>query len=146
MKAEELRIGNYVYYNGKIIAVTPYAIKELYYIGDSHANSSVDKRCYKPIPLSEEILLKCRAIKFPNKIFTNTFELRLKRNKNIIISDLETPNFMVFLAEYDFENRKIEETVNVHNWDFEKNMYLHQLQNLYYALTGKELEIKQIFG
>ena len=75
---------------------------------------------YKPIPLTEEILLKCRFKKDTKGV--------LVLNKNIYSLILWGGEVSVYL--------KIDESV----LSIEIN-YLHQLQNLYFALTGQELEI-----
>lgn len=107
MKAEELRIGNWV-------------------INGSGSYTTVDQMDFeqwtfdnmKPIPLTPEILGKCGFELFPwgwVKKSSNDFGIRLQ----------------------------------VHSFSYEvsgnnpvKIKYLHQLQNLYFALTGEELEIK----
>ena len=75
---------------------------------------------YKPIPLTEEILLKCGFKKDTKGV--------LVLNKNIYSLILWGGEVSVYL--------KIDESV----LSIEIN-YLHQLQNLYFALSGQELEV-----
>lgn len=117
MKASELRIGNLVTYNGKEISITPNALFEFYYIHNTHANSKIDRRDYKPILLTEEFLLRAGF------------------KKGTLIYKNDSFNFngeIVFKGEDSFRyfgtNAKLK--------------YVHQLQNLYFALTGEELTIK----
>lgn len=121
MRAEELRIGNYVYYNDKVISITPNAINELYYIGDTHSESLVDRRCYEPIELTEEILLKCGF----EKHSTNPFWFRKKQICISLVGSIE-------LISWDMQVFKIDS----------KAENIHKLQNLYYALTGEELNVQ----
>lgn len=122
MTANELRIGNYVYYNDKVISIAPHAINEFYYIGDTHSESLVDRRCYEPIELTEEILLKCGFILL---------------DKNYDIQD-----FNVYKLG-DFTYNTSHNVFWFNNiYSFNQPKYLHQLQNLYFALTGYELEIQ----
>lgn len=72
---------------------------------------------YTPIILTEEILLKCGFKRFPWGLVIN--ELLFKDDLKCSFLELEIGNgFRV------------------------KVNFLHQLQNLYFALTGKELEIE----
>lgn len=148
IQANELRIGNYVasdHFKERDIIVKVRLIGQEQAIVE-HLSGLSEPMLYqgemRAIKLTEEVLLKCGAVKVPHKIFTNCFELPLKRNKKIVISDIGTPNFMMGIVECNFETGQVEDVVNVHNWDIEKDMYLHQFQNIYFALTGKELEIK----
>jgi hypothetical protein len=76
----------------------------------------------KPIELTEEWLLKFGL----EKISIWTFSLNLVGNLDLIYYSGEK-GWSVGLKSYsDFSNLK----------------YVHQLQNLYFALTGKELKIK----
>ena len=76
-----------------------------------------------PIPLTEEWLLKLGL----NKIAIWTFSLHLVGNLELIYYSGEK-GWSIGLKNYsDFSNLK----------------YVHQIQNLYFALTGKELTVKQ---
>lgn len=77
----------------------------------------------EPIPLSEEILLKCGFEKISEYIFSieidNGWHLNIESN-------------YIFLKYQDNE-------CEISHFKFE---YIHQLQNLYFALTGTELNIE----
>jgi hypothetical protein len=76
---------------------------------------------FKPIPLTEEWLLKLGL----EKIGIWTFSLNLVGNLDLIYY-LGEKGWSIGLKSYsDFSNLK----------------YVHQLQNLYFSLTGKELTI-----
>jgi hypothetical protein len=114
MKAEELRIGNLVSSIGIIYKVTSIDIHGNIKGVEGSTSFNLDKTA-NSIPLTEEWILKFG------------------------FDDLGTygygrGNFHICLHENEFyfpiNNRKV----------FIK--YVHQLQNLYFALTGEDLEIK----
>lgn len=111
MKAKELRIGNAVECEGKI-----------YYIDCGERIDNAEN--YKPIPLTEEWLLKFGFVNKRDNIYTphkcwHEYEMfGNKHTKNITLS-LQS-GYHVVMARIS---------------------YVHQLQNLYFALTGKELKI-----
>lgn len=122
MKAEELRIGNWVFNK----AHERKQLKEVY------ADCSV----YDAIELTEEWLIKFG------------FEI----DNNLRESETDMPNWSV-KAEDGFGVRYLggmgKWLVNLYNWDRQHQLtlygnvkYIHQLQNLYFSLTGEELEIK----
>lgn len=116
IKANELRIGNWIYYNGKLSKIDLTDFRDI-------LEDNYEINYYKPIELTEEILLKSKlkptsedffGIKISKKGF---LEINLKPKRTIIFFD----------GVYFIELKNIK--------------YLNQLQNLYFALTGKELEI-----
>ena len=107
MEAKELRIGNLVYEKGKV--------KEMYSISNNNAK---DYSNMKPIPLTEEWLLKFGF----NKISG------WDDYKGWIKDDVELE---CDCYGFDFINY-LDKGVD----------YVHQLQNLYFALTNNELTIK----
>lgn len=124
MKASELRIGNYCYCQGEIReifgiskdVIVQYLIDEdAYYCGFDET---------KPIELTEEILLKCG---FKKEVFT-------------LNMSYSTVNPYFELTRRHFSVSKVYEK-NVRFWGNEIK-YLHQLQNLYFALTNEELNVK----
>lgn len=126
MKAEELsakhlRIGNLVSLSGSLI-LTVYEIHEdCFYArdakGDSFKNTWAD---LQPIPLSEEVLLKCGATLDGIEYIIKASALPIKIRFHSGIAYCEFGN--VYLGD--------------------RIKYLHELQNLKYALCGVELEVK----
>lgn len=132
MKAEELtprdlRIGNILTLSGSLI-LTLYEIHEdCFYAKD--ANGSSFKNTWadlKPIPLSEEVLLKCGVILEEEDRFV------IKDDDFDYIIDTDVEGLFLIGLRYSKEVKYFSSNV----------LYLHQLQNLYYALTGEELEVK----
>jgi len=74
----------------------------------------------KPIPLTEEILLKCGLVKSDENFLLGCYELISIRHDSV------WDVWVVWLK----------------NGVIAKFKYLHQLQNFYNALTGEELTIK----
>jgi len=122
MKANELRIGSYfVDYEADPNSNIYFQVEEISSKGVYFRNCSswtiFDD--LQPIPLTEEILLKCGFKEFGEdfKLGEYTFNLTLKtlcwglQAGCNVINDVDIVN-------------------------------LHQLQNLYFALTGEELDIK----
>ena len=58
MEAKELRIGNLVNYNGKEISISTTGLNEYFHLADTHSNSNLDRRDYRPIPITVEFLNK----------------------------------------------------------------------------------------
>src|SRR5690606_20711074 len=119
MKAIELRMGN-IALNSSNEAVTVREISNTLVKttpDDIHLISEL-----KPIPLTEEILLKCGFEKHGNFYYIKSF-------KSIYISRpwLEANHLLLKTLGGEC---------------ISKVKHLHQLQNLYFALCGEELEVK----
>lgn len=119
IKAEELRIGNYVKSarTGEIIPVDWIAIKCVH-DGNTLPPAHGTGIAYEPIPLTGEILLKCGFEKGDYNEFRHT-------------------NLIGTLTLYDG-------ICEIHLGDLYSVWIesLHRLQNLYFSLTGQELKIK----
>ena len=112
LKASELRIGNWHWGDGKPREINAFDIKDL--------SDDPQDDFYQPIPLTEEWLLK--------------FGLTKTNGGNFSCADI---------CVYDnLENINI----SLENGDIGVELrcpkYVHQLQNLYFALTGEELKMK----
>lgn len=113
MKASELRIGNYVKTNHDFV-IKSYSAEGLYNIV-----KRIDE--YKPIPLTEEWLLK----------------FGLKQ------SNTDKKRFYILGTDiYIFNESKIFFNAGSSNLSIQL-YYVHQLQNLYFALTNEELTYEQ---
>ena len=110
MKANELRLGNYVNYQGRAqkvhsLNMNQIRLGELAY--DDY-NASVSKDDIKPIPL--------------------TFEDFISIDEEDFLAG--KTGFVILKNSYSYQ------------FVYEDYKYMHLLQNLYFALTNKELTIK----
>ena len=126
LTANELRIGNLVNYQGKIIKIEGIHNRTIY-----HSNRQVDQvgvdgyKTFEPIPLTEEWLFKFGFEKDKYDYFHHI-------KSKIIIGHTTTDEFFEYEYLTGFQNSHTEMC---------ELKYVHQLQNLYYCLCGKELQI-----
>ncbi len=111
IKANELRIGNWLSVQYPDGIIGSVQISFI-------DNEDIEE--YEPIPLTPEILEKCDRIP-------------LVYNKEYFIKS--NPSFSIFYNSRKWQLKHSENELPVFI------EYLHQLQNLYFALTGTELEI-----
>lgn len=117
MKANELRIGNLVYDNERIYQI--YSGTE---IGNKHNDNN-----FKPIPLTEEWLVKF-GFKKVGEYYDKAFNGGALRIDEVQIMIFKGSDYALNIAmDYDCIILPIEVK------------HVHQLQNLYFALTGEEL-------
>jgi hypothetical protein len=130
MKANELRIGNLVYCWNPAYNVPPNTYDTIITINWKHIRNCVEQPnhgTYKPIPLTEEILLKAGFEKSGEGIFNHDYF-----------------NGVYFEIDSEFIGNDNENICG----DFDECVHirmpkeLHKLQNIVFDLTGKELEIK----
>lgn len=117
IKANELRIGITCYFtepNDDDIIDSYISTIEKHDLL-SHLETGIP--IFNPIPLTEEILLKCKIHKW---FKSNTFECRLNLDNTVTIYAWEG-GVSIFISHCK---------------------YIHQLQNIYFALTGEELIVE----
>ena len=119
MKASELRIGNYVNYKDKIIGqATGILSGGIWLDKGNEIEGCLCLTQFKPIPLTEEWLLKFG-------FEWNNFALRFNK---YCIRKLKDNEFEIYMSNEGYQFMI-------------KLKYVHQLQNLYFAIIGKELTI-----
>ena len=142
IKANELRIGNWVSVDGKSIQVESinedginqeissgwYGSWDTEYEGRFYDWHKDESRTVQPIPITEDILIKCGFEEIDGDKMFPYFQKRITMVLDEYKFDISTRG--------DNEWRWIEGNVNV------PFCYLHQLQNLYFSLTGEELKIE----
>ena len=123
MRNNELRIGNLILFDNKPVEITGIPKTGLNF-GKAGFAVSINE-FFQPIPLTEEWLLK-----FGFKLDMLNF------NWNAAIGENEIGDFKLSL--------RYSERVG---WFFQSKCtiikYVHQLQNLYFAITSEELKLKQ---
>jgi hypothetical protein len=146
MDIQELKIENYVKYNGSVVSV--YAISNPVPNKDKHfdnkarvtlwCNGLIDATIdeIEPIPITEELLLKIGFKKDRNGYFNY-------RDYNDELSIRFSPNYtFIEYANLHFNPEDVTETNYCSSLEFPNTLHLHTLQNIWHLLTGKELEIK----
>ncbi|SHH96072.1 hypothetical protein SAMN05421866_0052 [Chryseobacterium oranimense] len=119
MEENELRIGNLVYdYDGKVSTVTSIDHRSIRVNNESIGFSGLS---LNPIPLNYEWLLKLGFEKDGNEFSKDRFIIRLDQ-RSLIIQGFE----------YDYNGILLGT----------ENLYVHDLQNLYFAVKREELTIK----
>lgn len=130
IKANELRIGNLVLQDGKMKSVNyidaAFVYKFVSFKGEEFNadNLYADREC-DPIPLTEEILLKCGFKKSP---ICGAYYIDVDDELQIYVGTTKRISLINKLDEDEHYS-----IIQVHS--------LHQLQNLYFALTGEELTV-----
>ena len=121
LKPSELRIGNWVMYDPNELIEDPFAEPIPQYPFRIESGERIDLSVYggyHPIPITDEILKAVGAVdRRKNRWKIESFELEEREG-------LYYP------------------TINIFEYTVSEGMkYLHQLQNMYYCLEGKELEV-----
>lgn len=129
VKTEELRIGNLVCVTTKGGGDIIDSVSQITLFNNSpRITTSFHWHKAEPIPLTEEILLDC-GLK------------EQKEDKPHFVNIFGNPHWIQYLKSI--------EGVVIHigggeHFTIPNIKYVHQLQNLYFALTGKELEFKTL--
>ena len=122
MKVNELRIGNWIDFRS-----TPGEIEQVMSITNGNVNN-VNIDDIQPIPLTEEWFIKLGFnYRYPFED-SDSFVFQIITNKG------ERITFGYVSDEIGWCSDRLLITIETH--------YVHQLQNLYFALTGEELELK----
>lgn len=115
MKANELRIGNWVNYRIYDKLDNPQEYFDLSQV-DAIDLQTLDNHYYQPIPITEEWLVKLGFINWDINAWINKISLHKQDG-------------VYWHHSYSGHEICLE--------------YVHQLQNLYFALTGEELQINE---
>jgi len=120
IEANELRIGNWVLYQGQFKIVRYIQVDRIGAIKKNLQPQTMLLIKCSGIPLTEEILFKCGFFK-RNGLYG--IQVRINKGNHKL--------------SYFF----LDKTLRVSN-SYVPCQYLHQLQNIYFALTGQELNIE----
>lgn len=133
LKCTDLRIGNFLKYNNKIVEVFGLRPRYIEYYDEDEFLVGDNPEYFDPIELTEEVLVKIG--------FDAMHSSRYLYEKSII--NKHNINDAVYITFHT-----INKTLRI---DFSKDLqilslydiqYIHQLQNAYYCLTGEELNIE----
>jgi len=135
MKIQDLRLGNYIelrYENEgycEVISIDKNGCIDVEY---PDGEIIYDRECkfenHEPIPLTEEWLLKFGFIKHHHD-YINSME-----NLVLMLREIETNEWIYKLYPIELGTAQQPKAVNIKS--------IHQLQNLYFALTSEDLVLK----
>jgi hypothetical protein len=136
MKANELRIGNFIQGAANTCSSTLGYIEEVtpLFIHDKSLHNAF--RFYNGIPITEEWLLKF-GFEEEAMRYSRNIDLFGGGKKLCFSGDY------LYIIDSEKQNTIPTDVVTIWNKDVKKEFYVHSLQNLYFALTGEELIIKQ---
>ena len=127
MKVNELRLGNYVYagHGDFPMYVTHIFPDEVYlnFNGNEGDPWEEKEKDLKPIPLTEDILLKSGFGKRSGGVGWDSYRFGALTLVMAPTAKGKTPAYQI-------------------DGDYILIRHIHQLQNLYFSLTGKELKVK----
>ena len=132
MEAKELRIGNYVDFCGISKILELHSEKKQFdnvYLECEESFEWGEYERLRPIPLTEEILLKCGFKLFSSGSYCKNL---ITDSCAYLAFDLKFNNGFCWL---NIQYGKVENTTKI------SCSYIHQLQNLYFALTNEELTV-----
>lgn len=124
LKCADLRIGNYVNIEGDVVKVKEIYEKSIHYANGEYESYATEDFIH-PIELTEEILVKIGFEKFVKSFRMELSGCRLDYfiDKTLYIYKKHTNCCLIKDLEIKCE-------------------YIHQLQNSFFLLTGKELEVE----
>jgi hypothetical protein len=130
MKANELRIGNFIMFSEtgakfRVVEIDNYGFR----VANANEDTWIGNYNFEGIPLTEEWLLKLGFILLSESKYSKKFECI--NNDSFCFS---FPKLGANVHHYGMSYRG-ELLSNI--------KHVHQLQNLYFALTGEELTIKE---
>ena len=124
MKAEHFRIGNLIYIGNRAIKIGMMHDEHFSFLSDNQWNPMLPYKRIEPIEITDYWLLKFG--------FEETY------NSNSRIRYDHSFNFI----GYDFSKNEDKDMEGFRFYGkYIKIKYVHQLQNLFFALTGEELEL-----
>jgi hypothetical protein len=123
LKANEIRLGNQLMLNDTIVT---FDASHWYQIGEC----TLFLEDFKPIPITEDILLKIGFTKESDYRFFKYFNYGTREDWDKIYCDTQNIDLEQCI---DGEIRKVFYNDN--------GCFLHQLQNLYFSITNEELTI-----
>lgn len=140
IKANELRVGNLVLEDGEIYKVV---LADFY---NMYLDEGVNK--LQTIPLTEEILLKCGFDKEKSAdIYEyDVYSIQISNNRSLCYCKHPLKNSSTGEETIDdawwFDDFYAPSFTNFGDDFWRKPKHLHQLQNLYWCLTGEELNVQ----
>ena len=127
MDIRELRIGNLVLYGSVVTLVETIGKGGINFNNYPEGYSDIDEDWIQPIPITEEWLLK--------------FGFEKRGPVDALYNDhWRHPNLNPVFSEETFTALTIDDGIDI-AYDIK---YVHQIQNVFFVLTGQELTIKEL--
>jgi hypothetical protein len=129
MKASELRLGNFLQSDTNIIKIVGVVKKDIYYYHNKKNLYvlELNNLNFQPLELTEEWLLRMGFEKKENGLFTKKLEY-------IYNSIKYCEDYKIWIYYNDDNDAACNSIADLN--------FVHELQNLYFALTKKELTMK----
>lgn len=142
MKANELRIGNVVL-NDRVENTIESINKDFCYVKSKQGNTFMAQlELIKPIPLTEEWLVKFGFEKH-DSLIANSFSKSISRTEDLkeLCVYIDSGNEYIHIRDGERSYPTTADIITtLLNGDYHgRPFYVHQIQNLYFALTGEEL-------
>lgn len=127
MKNNELRIGNYVQHKGEIVKVEQITKRKIGYhkYADKRTMQYLKYSEIEPIEITEDLLLKKGFEKIFDRVFPQ--ECFVYGDEEVLV---RVSGYWYAILAVDIYNMK------------KHIKYIHELQNAYFVVNNKELEIK----
>lgn len=137
MKTNELRIGNFILYKKKTERIAMISDIDCCIFESENFSEYIDFKDVSPIPLTEDWLKKFgfKSVEYPEGTIDEREKYKENAGKHWF---WRIPDCPINLRIKEGMKLLILESINL-----EHIKYVHQLQNLYFALTEKELTLKQ---
>lgn len=148
IQANELRIGNYVLATGlhetKTVSIKyiEFYNRSGYILFFNESDVGEYPKDLKPIPLTSEILERCGFDESGFLYLTEKEERNFEREWLHRTFLFYSEEVLLYYIANDYKFDLPGDGWHTQAVGYRHIQYLHQLQNLYYSLTGKELEIK----
>lgn len=138
IKAEELRIGNKIFWKDKFMCTVAAIHNDKIHIfsDDNVSGWSFGLDYFEPIPLTPEILEKCGFEKESDLGDMIYYQENKKKGYGVCFNHEEI-EFYYYRKKGATDDTLIEVII----YDQPYMQYLHQLQNLYFCLVGEELKV-----
>ncbi|HTJ52642.1 MAG TPA: hypothetical protein VL443_24470 [Cyclobacteriaceae bacterium] len=145
MKKEELRIGNKIWFDNRYDEVEVITVTSEFFDKIDLKLSS-----HKPIPLTEEILIKA-GFEIVNSYYSDGYTNpyvkfdKLEYKKSGFALEISEGKIVTLYLAYQQDARNLSQAYSDEFTNYEEREvvceYVHQLQNIYYALLNTELTI-----
>lgn len=129
--ANELRIGNWVMYDNRLFQIEAISRSLPCLNTDEFGIGVVDWNNLQPIPLTTEILEKCGFEKGLSEWYNKKYFTDCKESAEVMELQINLKSFRCGIFDTDFGGTNAMTAKRIE--------HLHQLQNLYFALTNTEL-------